>query len=178
MAKKKGDYQPAKYDWIALEAEFMSGDEPSVAKFFRARGIPKKTYEKGAVGWGEKRTLMKQRGLKAFENRLAKEMADHAETELIFKKGLFKKSSDALFGPDGKSGLVPKTAREAAQLALVATQIGRQTLSDMREAVRVEVSTVQPANGQEVTGPQVPGEDVPKVVTVSIRLPAKNPPLE
>ena len=165
MAKKKGDFQPTKYDWVALEAEFLAGDEPSVSKFFRDRKIPTKTYQTQAKGWGQKRQSLLQKGLQIFKNKVAKEIADQAEIRLTLSKGIIKTGSDALFPPkEGQTALRPTTAREAAQLIQIGHNMAKSIADDMQEAVRVEISSTEK--------PQTEGQgDTPKVVTVSIKLP-------
>lgn len=169
MAKKKGDYQPTKYDWISLEAEFMVGDEANVAKFFKHRGIPMKTYQMAAKGWGEKWKAVREKGLKTFQNRLSREIAEQAETELVISKGLIRVGADALF-PENKDvkGLRPTTAREAAQIIHLGNTIRKNVVGSMQEAVRVEVSTTQ-APAAKGEG-QAPNES--PVVTVKIMGPS------
>jgi hypothetical protein len=183
MAQKKVKRQPTKYDHVALEAEFMAGDSDNVRKFFQDRKIPLKTGYRMSREWPQKWAQIKQQGLKIFKNRLAKEVAAQAEAELVMSKAYLKVAADGLFpskedqDKKGLKPLLPKTAREAAMIGFMGNQMRKRVLDEMNQAVQVEVTSQQPALPPGGSAGSTPAASSP-VVSISIKLPAKNPPPE
>jgi len=166
----KRNEQPTKYDRFALEAEFLAGDSTNIRKFFTERKIPLKTGYRMSTGWAQKWKTIREKGLKTFQNRLAKEIAEQAETELVLSKGLIKVGADALFPTkEGVAGLRPTTAREAAQILQIGNSIRKNVTTSLQEAVRVEIETTQTPVGATPTGAPAP---VGNIVTVKIMGPS------
>jgi hypothetical protein len=170
MAKKK--FQPPKYDKISLESDYLAAENPNLSKFFRERNIPLRTGVRMSAGWPEKWKTLREKGLKAFQNKLAREIAEQAETRLKLSKGIIKKGADKLF-PDGKTenGLQPTTAKEAAQLIELGHKLASSVTESMQTAVRIEVNAsdrTPQSQGEIIPGPTGP------VVTVKIMGPPNN----
>ncbi|HVN67795.1 MAG TPA: hypothetical protein VMT55_05430 [Candidatus Sulfotelmatobacter sp.] len=171
--KKSPKFHPKKYDVIALEAEYLNTDDPTLSKFFRARQIPQRTGTRMAKGWPDKWKAVREKGLKIFQNKLAKEIADQAELRLTLSKGIIKVGAKALFpDPDDiQKGLKPQTAREAAQLIAIGDRLATNITDNLQTAVQIELQSKLP--GQ----PALPAAGDPSpatgpVVSVSIRLPS------
>ena len=48
----------AKYDWIALEKEYILSDYKSVSQFIKSKNIPyNRNTQKQTKGWNEKRAV-------------------------------------------------------------------------------------------------------------------------
>lgn len=130
--KKKKKFQPSKYDWVALELEFLAEPTMSVAEFCRQRNISQKTARARAVGWGEKRAGLRASGAKILVRGLKLEWAEAMKTHLNWGAGAIKIALDALI-PGTKNGvavegLKPATAGEAIRILQIGTQIQRAAI--------------------------------------------------
>lgn len=175
MAKAKKT-QPSKYDKYALEAEFLAGDSDNIAKFFKARKIPEKTGYRMAKGWPEKWKAVREKGLKTFQNKLARELAEQAETELAISKALLSVGTTALFPSEkaiaeGSKALKPATAGEAARILEIGNKIRRNVTDGMKEAVRIEFETTQGDKPPSAADEEIPTAG-PAPVIVKIKLPS------
>lgn len=172
MAGKKKKFQPSKYDWTALEIEFMAEETMGVAKFCRLRDIPKKTYERATVGWGEKRLALRKNASKMIFKGLARDYAEAMKLHLNWGSGVIKLALDALVpGNDAKgkplAGLKPKTAGEAVKILHLGTVIQRNALlttGAFEEVMRDK--SLQMPGGEGTEGPR------PNQVHVVIDLPS------
>lgn len=132
--RKKPKYQPTKYDWPALELEYLTGDMASVAEFCRLRGISKRAYERKTVGWGLKRDGIRQAGNKIVGKALSKKYADAIGLHLNWGAGLIKMGLDALIPPQAQPGkeqhkaLLPQSAGEAAKMIALGAQIQKNAI--------------------------------------------------
>lgn len=138
---KKPKFQPTKYNWEALEVEYISGDIASVKEFFRLRNIPQSTFSRKALGWGFKREAIRAQGNKIIGKSLSREYADQMKAHLNWGAGLIKMGIDSLV-PDekmGTKGMKPTSAGEAAKLIHLGTVIQKNaiiTTASMEELLR------------------------------------------
>lgn len=165
--KKKPAYHPTKYNWTALEIDFLSGDEPSVKKFCTLRGISKRAYERKTVGWGLKRMGILAQGNKIVARGLSRDYAEQMKTHLNWGQGPIKIAIDALVGDPEKGikPLVPKTAAEATRMLYLGTLIQRNAIvaSAQIESLMKEKGIIP--SDQEAEAPK-------RIVSVIIDLPS------
>lgn len=171
MAKSKDGKpkpQPSKYDAIALEAEFISGDSDNVAKFFKERKIPLKTGYRLAQGWVEKRRAIRLKGLEILQEKQAQKIAKALEYQMTAGAGLMKVGADQLFPEDPTKALKPQTAGEAAKVLSLGASIQQRAISTVL-GMHPDLS---PSQGKIVPGPGVEGGT--SIVQVVINMPTNN----
>lgn len=128
--------QPSKYDWDALETDYITGDVESIIEFCHLRQLPKDTVYKKAKGWQAKRATYRAQAHKMLRNGwlkdAARDLREKLKINLSVSQGIMKVGVDALIpGQDGTKPLKPKTAAEASKLVELATRIERNTLATM-----------------------------------------------
>lgn len=174
--KKEPKFQPTKYDWDAIEIEFMESDISSVDAFFRSvhPSIPRRTRTKRCIGWGQKRDAIRKSGVKIIAKGLARDYAEAMKNHLNWGSGLIKAGIEALVpSKDGSyAGMKPQSAGEAAKLIHLGTVIQKnaiQTSGMMEEMLKDKSFLPDGLDG----GGQVPNTVIIDIPSNSKELPGK-----
>lgn len=123
-----------KIDWITLRAEFVMSDPkevPDRTTFFRKKGITDPTWKRKALAdWDEERTAHIREAARLAVAEHLGERKDFIREKLKAGEIVEKVGMKALEEKDakGESKLVPKTAKEAAELVKMGLDIQTEAI--------------------------------------------------
>lgn len=159
-----------KYDWIALEKEFITSDYKSVSAFLKDKGIKRNgSTQKAVKGWNEKRVQKElKKSSKTIEKVIEIESTKEAENIVNLKNisdKLARKIEQAITELDQdviqiktrtkKNIPNGETIREVYGKTVIKTITDRKGLRDLAAALKdlndINNNTSTPEEGQRVT---------------------------